>query len=101
MLEAGALRDVAIQVSGYFRDFLESDFKKQSAPRRRILLQSETGFRCGMRTKPYEGLDQALWGLLSKPSNVSASLKVAPRQFTRPTSQKMRLVINVLAPTEN
>ncbi len=94
MLEAGVLRDVAIQVSGYFRDFLESDFKKQSAPRRRILLQSDTGFRCGMRTKPYAGLDQALWSLLAKPSNASDSLKVAPRQFTRPISQNMRLVID-------
>ena len=49
MLDSTVLSEVEIQVSGYFRDFFESDFKKQSAPRRRILLQSSEGFRCGMR----------------------------------------------------
>lgn len=93
MLDSKVLREMAIQVSGYFRDFLESDFKKQSAPRRRILLQSAEGFRCGMRSKPYSGLEQALWGMLARASNSTEVLKVAPHQYTRPISQNMRLVI--------
>lgn len=93
MLDSTVLREVAIQVSGYFRDFLESDFKKQSAPRRRILLQSSEGFRCGMRAKPYEGLERVLWELIGKASGAPELLKVAPRQYTRPISTNLRLVI--------
>lgn len=94
MMETGVLREVAIQVSGYFRDFLESDFKKKSAPRRRIVLQSDAGFRCGMRTRPYEKFDQALWGLLSQPSGSDEPLAVSPRQFTRSLSSTLRKVID-------
>lgn len=94
MLENGVLREVAIQVSGYFRDFLESDFKKKSAPRRRIVLQSDDGFRCGMRTRPYEKFDQALWSLLSQPSGAVETLAVSPRQFTRVISATLRKVID-------
>ncbi len=94
MIDSIALREVAIQVSGYFRDFLESDFKKQSAPRRRIILQSNEGFRCGMRISPYATLEHALWTLLGQPSGTSGSIKVGPRQHTRPISQNMRLVID-------
>lgn len=94
MIESGTLREVAIQVSGYFRDFLESDFKKKSAPRRRVVLQSDSGFRCGMRTRPYEKLDQALWSLLSKPTGAAEPLGVAPRQFTRSISPTLRKVID-------
>lgn len=93
MLDSTVLREVAIQVSGYFRDFLESDFKKQSAPRRRILFQSTEGFRCGMRTKPYEALDRNLWDLIGKASGSPDAFKVAPRQYTRSISANMRLVI--------
>jgi hypothetical protein len=93
MIDSTALREVAIQVSAYFRDFLESDFKKKSAPRRRILLQSEQGFRCGMRTQPYATFNKALWHLLAQPIAAGESLKVAPRQYTRPISRNLRLVI--------
>ncbi len=93
-IDPAALREVAIQVSGYFRDFLESDFKKQSAPRRRIVLQSDSGFRCGLRTRTYEGLDRALWELLGRPSGEEATLGVTPRQFTRSVSTTLRKVID-------
>lgn len=93
MMDSTVLREVAIQVSGYFRDFLESDFKKKSAPRRRILLQSEQGFRCGMRTQPYPTLNRDLWHLLEQPCSSNEMLKVAPRQHTRPISTTLRLVI--------
>lgn len=94
MLEASALREVAIQVSSYFRDFLESDFKRQSAPRRRILLQSDSGFRCGMRTRPYATLDTALWRLAGQPSGTFQPLSVGPRDHTRSISPTLRKVID-------
>jgi len=43
------LNDLSIKISQYFLDFLESDFKRQQAPRRRIELQTDNGFKSGMR----------------------------------------------------
>lgn len=93
-MESSVLRELAIQVSGYFRDFLESDFKKKSAPRRRIVLQSDSGFRCGMRTKPYESLDAAFWQLLGRPSGANEIFSVTPRQHTRSISPTLRKVMD-------
>lgn len=43
------VRPVAKRISQYFADFISTDFKRQSAPRCRIQLTTETGFRSGMR----------------------------------------------------
>ncbi|MDH4565941.1 hypothetical protein E8E95_04555 [Pseudomonas sp. BN414] len=87
------LRPVAIRISQYFRDFLESDFKRQQAPRRRIVLTTDTGFRSGMRTSPYPALDRDLWNLLGRPSGEDLSLTMDPRRYTRPISDVLRKVI--------
>lgn len=55
-IDGNTLRELAIKVSQYFLDFLESDFKRQQAPRRHIVLQTETGFRSGMKVATYLGL---------------------------------------------
>jgi hypothetical protein len=49
------IKEISIKVSQYFLDFLESDFKRQQAPRRRIVLQNESGFRSAMRVAAYPG----------------------------------------------
>ncbi|HHH9441335.1 TPA: AAA domain-containing protein [Pseudomonas aeruginosa] len=87
------LRPIAIRISQYFRDFLESDFKRQQAPRRRIVLTTDTGFRSGMRTSPYPTLDRDLWSLLGRPSGEDLSLTIDPRRYTRPISDVLRKVI--------
>lgn len=87
------LRPVATRISQYFRDFLDSDFKRQQAPRRRIVLTTDTGFRAGMRTSPYPSLDRDLWSLLSRPSGEELTLTIEPRRYTRPISEVLRKVI--------
>lgn len=87
------LRPIATRVSQYFRDFLESDFKRQQAPRRRIQFTSESGFRSGLRTSPYPELDRDLWSLISRPSSEESMLRVAPRKYTRPISPVLRKII--------
>ena len=87
------LRPVATRISQYFRDFLDSDFKRQQAPRRRIILTSESGFRSGMRTSPYPTLERDLWTLLSRPSGEEGTLSISPRKYTRPISAVLRKVI--------
>lgn len=88
------LREVATSIAGYFRDFLESDFKKIQAPSRRIVLQSDSGFRSGMRLKPYESLDREVWKLLQRPSGEPMELKIAPRRYTRNLSAIVQRVVN-------
>lgn len=87
------MREIAVRVSQYFRDFLESDFKRSQAPRRRIVLTSESGFRSGMRIGPYPVLDEDLWKLLSRPSGEELKLTIAPRRYTRPVTSTLRKII--------
>lgn len=93
MMESSALRDVAIHVSTYFRDFLETDFKRQQAPRRRIIATTDSGFRASMRTQSYPKLDRELWALLSRPSQTAPSISIGPRDYTRPISLVLLKVI--------
>lgn len=74
-MESTTLRNVAVQVCHYFKDFLESDFKRQQAPRRRIILQSDAGFRTGMRVRAYPTLESELWFLISRPSGEPMQLR--------------------------
>lgn len=92
-MENSALRDVAIHVSTYFRDFLETDFKRQQAPRRRIVSTTDSGFRASMRTQPYPKLDREFWTLLSRPSQSAPSISIGPRDYTRPISYVLLKII--------
>lgn len=87
------LTNIALKVSQYFRDFLESDFKKQQAPRRRVVLQSESGFRSGMRLSPYPNLNRDIWSLISRPSGDQQPLTIVPRKYTRPISSTLQKII--------
>ena len=92
-MDGNTLRELAIKVSQYFLDFLESDFKRQQAPRRRIVLQTEGGFRSGMKTAPYPALQHDLWQILEKQSGGELSLKFRPRTYTRSISPILRGII--------
>ena len=59
------LKNLSIKISQYFLEFLESDFKRQQAPRRRVVLQTDNGFKAGMRVAPYAGLQSDLWKILA------------------------------------
>lgn len=91
-MEATTLREIALRVSQYFRDFLESDFKRQQAPRRRVVLQSDSGFRAGMRIGSYPELHKEMWKLLSKSASSDLSLAMLPRRYVRPISPTLRKV---------
>ena len=92
-IDGNTLRELAIKVSQYFLDFLESDFKRQQAPRRRIVLQTETGFRAGMKVAAYPGLQHNLWQLLEKKTEGELHLKFQPRTYTRPITATLRGII--------
>ena len=92
-LDSNTLQDLSIRVCQYFLDFLESDFKKQQAPRRRIVLQSDTGFKTGMRISPYKGLQSVVWQLLNKPVEQNLEFEFQPRKYLKALSQALSQVI--------
>lgn len=98
------LREIAIKVSQYFLDFLESDFKRQQAPRRRVVLQTEAGFRSAMRVAAYPGLQHNIWQILGKKSGDPLALKFQPKIYSRPISLTLKGIIReqiqVIAETE-
>jgi hypothetical protein len=92
-IDGNTLRELAIKVSQYFLDFLDSDFKRQQAPRRRIVLQTNSGFRSGMKVAPYPDLQKALWQLLQRPTEGNLTFKFQPRMFSRPITPTLRGII--------
>ena len=92
-IDGSTLRELAIKVSQYFLDFLESDFKRQRAPSRRIVLQTESGFRAAMKIAAYPGLQTQIWKLLEKKTENELVFKFQPRAFTRPITATLRGVI--------
>ncbi len=86
------LKQLSLKVSQYFLDFLESDFKRQQAPRRRVILQTSSGFKAGIALAGYRGLQDAVWNFLSKPWD-APEIALTPRAFTRSLSQPLRLIL--------
>lgn len=92
-IDASAIADVAGHVARYFRDFLETDFKRRGMPRRRVQWQTDTGFRCGLRVADYPSMAHELWKLISRPIKEMQPLVVKPRGYTRTISSTMHTVI--------
>ncbi len=61
--KTGFLKDIC----AYFRDFLDTDFKRQSAPKRGISLRDATGNLTGIDLAKYPVLTNEIWHLLNKP----------------------------------
>lgn len=92
-LDSNVLRDLSIKVCQYFLDFLESDFKKQQAPHRRIILQNEFGFKAGMRISPYIKLQTIILELLRKPIEQEIEFEFQPKKYLKRLSQALTQVI--------
>ena len=81
------------KVLRYFLTFLQTDFKKQQAPRRRIQLKSDVGFRMGMPLRKYVSLYKAAWKFAGSAPEGGLQLKVPPGKFTSPISPTLRDLI--------
>lgn len=88
------LKGFAQKVSRYFLDFLETDFKRQQAPRRKIQTKTDAGFRSGVPLRKYSALSMAIWKLISEPSNEGFTLKIPKGRFTAPISPILRDLIS-------
>jgi len=64
--ESDNLQQFGFKVSRYFLDFLETDFKRQQAPRRRIQIKNDANQITGVPLRKYEALHHAVAALLAK-----------------------------------
>ena len=88
------LKGFAQKVSRYFLDFLETDFKRQQAPRRKIQTKTDAGYRSGVPLRKYSTLNAAIWKLISEPSMDGFKLKIAKGRHTAPISPILRDLIS-------
>ena len=65
----------------YFFSFLQTDFKKQQAPRRRIQLKSDAGFRLGLPLRKYPELYAAIWTFLRNCPSLNGDDAIKPLTF--------------------
>lgn len=57
----GMLQGFSQKVLPYFLSSLQTDFKKQQAPRRRIQIKTDVGFRTGIPLRTYVSICKAAW----------------------------------------
>lgn len=74
------------KVLRYFLTFLQTDFKRQQAPRRRIQLKSDVGFRLGMPLRKYVSLYKAAWKFAGEAPEGGLQFRIAPGKYTAPIS---------------
>lgn len=89
-----ALRNISTHICQYFLEFLESDFRKKQAPRRRVILKSEEGFTAGLQIAPYPKLQESLIALLKAKLSTQLELKIEPKKFIRTISVALEKVIH-------
>lgn len=88
-----AIAGFAAKVSRYFLDFLETDFKRQRAPRRKIQLKNDAGFRTGLPLRKYPTLYSVIWKLLRTPIGEIEPLRIPRNRHTAPISPTLRDLI--------
>ncbi len=89
-----AVTHFAQKISRYFMDFLRTDFKKSAAPRRKIQLQTEAGFRCGIPLRQYSTLLSAIWKQLAAPMANLKPLRIGRNRYTTPISPVLKNLVN-------
>ena len=83
-------------IASYFRDFLDTDFKKTSAPKRQISSRDGSGILTGVPLTKYPDLARDIWKLLGEPfdTKMTLELKIRRGKYRSRLSVYMREVIN-------
>lgn len=90
------LKEVSDKVLRYFREFLESDFKRQQAPRRRIQLKTQAGFRCAVDLRKYPAFFSDVWDLAAKPAQ-DMRLAIGRRRYLAQVSPILKNLVEQFA----
>lgn len=91
--QADPLLDFGARVSRYFLDFLETDFKRQPAPSRRIVLKNDANQLTAFSLRKYPKLHQDLIDILRQPPNGGYTVRISRGQYTAQISPILRNLI--------
>ena len=89
-MDSSTVRELTKSVSSYFLNYLETDFKKQQTPGRRLQLQREGGLRVGLSLARYAPLNAAFWAALSQPAPDLEPINVSRRAYTTTLTDRFR-----------
>lgn len=83
-------------IAAYFRDFLDTDFKKIHAPKRKIASRDNSGILTGVSLLKYPELTRDIWKLLSTPFDARMTLEFKVRRgaYRSRLSVHLQAVIN-------
>lgn len=91
MPDVGAFSESILK---YFLEFLETDFKRQQSPRRKITLRNDSGFRTAFALRKYPTLYSSVMDLLASPNEGSFTLKIPRHKFKAPISSTLKDLID-------
>jgi hypothetical protein len=77
------------KVLRYFLTFLQTDFKRQQAPRRQIQLKSDAGFRTAMNLRKYPSLYDAVWKFAAQSPTAGLTLDIPVGRYTASISRTL------------
>jgi very-short-patch-repair endonuclease len=82
-------------ICAYFRDFLDTDFKRQAAPKRNVTLKDPAGNLTGIDAAKYPDLANEVWRLLRRPisENPAFSLSVPRGKYRGRLRRALRELI--------
>jgi hypothetical protein len=94
-MNTGNFREFSSKVSKYFLEFLETDFHRQQAPRRRINLRNDANQTTGITVRKYESLYHHVINLLTRDlqGNSARVLNVPRGRFKAPINPIVRNLI--------
>ncbi|KAF3997975.1 AAA domain-containing protein [Glaciimonas immobilis] len=87
------IKGFARRVLRYFQDFIETDFKRQQAPRRRVILKNDAGFRLGIPLRKYAMLFDAVWSASRHSLAQPFEVRIPKGRYTSPLSLTLRDLI--------
>lgn len=90
---ANSLKGLGQRVCRYFLDFLETDFKRQQAPRRRVLGRTDAGQPTSIDLRKYRTLYDFIWRGLAKPYSEFCRFTVGRKSHTTQLSAVLRELI--------
>jgi hypothetical protein len=82
------------QVARYYRDFLETDFRKSRAPARQVRIRDESGNPLGFNVRRYPQLLTALSKELAEPFQSEVVLSVRRGQYTQKVSENVQRLLS-------
>ena len=93
IVEKDGIAGFANQVLRYFQDFIQTDFKRQQAPRRRIIFKNDAGFRMGVPLRKYPILYDAIIKKIKAPISKGFECSIPKGRYTSPLSATLRDLI--------